>query len=124
MVRHRIILTLISLSLGKLVFAQLPALPVGLPDVKCPDLVAQARAATEVDHLPPVTGEGSKRSPLTSLAIVVKTSSDPFSGSADDLWLDVGPRAWKVGNDFPGGSTKIFQFDLHTPDPAIDIPRP
>ena len=76
-----------------------------------------------MDHLPAVVGTGSKDEGLQTLAVVITTSSAPLSGTSDDVWLDVGPRAWKLGSDFPTGSTRMFQIDVNHADPAIDIPE-
>ena len=120
---HKLATVVLFLTIARIGSAQIPSLPVGLPDVTCPRVGAQARSALVVDHIPPVVGTGAKNEQLKSLAVVITTSSDPFSGTSDDVWLDIGARAWKVGNDFPGGTSRIFQIDLDTPDPAIDIPK-
>ena len=109
-------------SFGTCAFAQLPTLPVGLPEITCPKIGAQPRSEAEVDHLPAPIGTGSKDEVLQTLAVMIGTSSDPFSGTSEDTWLDVGPSAWKLGSDFPTGSTRISQIDVSHADPAIDIP--
>ena len=108
-------------SFGTCAFAQLPTLPVGLPEITCPKIGAQARSEAVVDHLPAPIGTGSKDEVLQTLAVMSSTSSDPRSKTSDDVWLDVGPGAWKLGRDSPTGSTKIFQIDVSHADPAIDI---
>jgi len=55
---------------------------------------------TELDHkVPPCEL-------ITSLAFRIKTSNDLFSGayapltnSKDDIWIDIGPKAWRIPND-------------------------
>ena len=116
-------LAFLALSFSTFAFAQLPTLPVGLPEITCPKIGAQARSEAVVDHLPAVVGTGSKDEGLQTLAVVITTSSAPLSGTSDDVWLDVGPRAWKLGSDFPTGSTRMFQIDVNHADPAIDIPE-
>jgi hypothetical protein len=106
-------------SFGTSAFAQLPTLPVGLPEITGPKIGAQARSEAVVDYLPTPIGTGSKDEVLQTLAVMISTS---LPGTTDGVWLDVDPRAWKLGSDFPTGSTRIFQIDVSRADPTIDIP--
>ncbi|HEY0430185.1 MAG TPA: hypothetical protein VGC61_00170, partial [Pyrinomonadaceae bacterium] len=78
-------------------------------------------------HLPPTDADRS--SPpcelVTSLAVRIKTSDsllssavDPITGKADDIWLDIGPKAWRLtaepNADFSRGATTTITI----PDPS------
>jgi hypothetical protein len=60
--------------------------------------------------------------PIRSLAVRISTSNDPLSGTNDDVWLDIGPKAWKIGDDFDGGTTKTIVVDFNGKDDSIDVP--
>jgi hypothetical protein len=60
--------------------------------------------------------------PIRSLAVRITTSNDLLSGTNDDVWLDIGPKAWKIGDDFDRGTTKTIAIDLIGKDDNLDIP--
>lgn len=73
-------------------------------------------------HLPPT--DADKQVPpcelVTSLAVRITTSSDllagandPITGKTDDIWLDIGPKAWLIsgGGDFSRGATTTVSVD-------------
>src|ERR1022692_332378 len=64
----------------------------------------------------------SPEDPIRSLAVRISTSNDPLSGTNDDVWLDIGPKAWKIGDDFDGGTTKTIVVDFNGKDDSIDVP--
>src|SRR5690348_11171620 len=49
---------------------------------------------------------------IRTLALRIVTSNDFFSDTHDDVWLDIGPKAWKIGNQFERGSTRSINIDL------------
>jgi hypothetical protein len=73
-------------------------------------------------HLPPTSSD--KLTPpcelVTTLAVRIKTSNDllagandPFTGKPDDIWLDIGPKAWMISGlgDFSRGATTTINLD-------------
>ena len=87
----------------------------------CPGLPATLMSGHPQTVPLPVTS-AAPDAPLTSLAIRISTNNDLLSGTNDDVWLDVGPKAWKIGNDFDRGTTKTIVIDLTSQDQGIDIP--
>jgi len=73
-------------------------------------------------HLPPT--DSDKQTPpcelVTSLAVRITTSNDllagandPLTGKPDDIWLDIGPKAWMISGlgDFSRGATTTITLD-------------
>src|SRR5579884_1932308 len=42
---------------------------------------------------------------IDSIQVSIETNGGIFSGDTDDVWLDIGPRAWKIGDNFGAGTT-------------------
>jgi hypothetical protein len=88
-------------------------------------LATTARGATECIVIPgaptlgvdaPFNATAGQFSPdevISSLQVKFDTDSGIFAGTTDDVWLDLGPRAWKVGSDFPAGSSKSFNVTVN-----------
>ena len=54
--------------------------------------------------------------PITSIQVRIETGGGIFTDDTDDVWLDLGPRAWKIGDDFKSGSTTttlLTQADIN-----------
>ena len=47
----------------------------------------------------------SPNEPIDSIQVRIETGTGLFSADSDDVWLDIGPRAWKIGDSFGSGST-------------------
>jgi hypothetical protein len=60
---------------------------------------------------PPVTG--GDNDPIRSLAVRVVTSDSLFSGTERDVWIDIGPKAWKLEGTFPRGSTRTVPLPVN-----------
>jgi len=45
---------------------------------------------------------------VTSIQIRFETGTGIFTSDTDDVWFDIGPRAWKVGDDFGSGTSKTI----------------
>jgi hypothetical protein len=43
---------------------------------------------------------------------VANKGVEDLAGDTDAVWADFGPKAWKLGRDFPKGSTKRFDLDM------------
>jgi hypothetical protein len=65
-------------------------------------------APTLVSAIPVPTVSGSllPDDEIDSIQVQFDTGSGIFSGDTDDVWLDIGPRAWKVGDSFDAGTIK------------------
>jgi hypothetical protein len=99
----------------------LEMLPILGTSISCPG-IPQARMSGYAASAPIPKGQIAPDEPIRSLAITISTSSDPLSGTTDDVWLDIGPKAWKIGDDFDKGTTKTILVDLNTADNNLDIP--
>ena len=56
--------------------------------------------------------------PIDSIQVRIETGSGIFTNDTDDVWLDLGPRAWKIGDEFRSGSTTtklLTQADIDHP---------
>jgi hypothetical protein len=110
---------LCALTVTKSVYAQYP-----LPNVlntNCPGLPTVRMSGSSLVGSPPQTS-ALDDDPVRSLVVRITTSGDFMSGTSDDVWLDVGPKAWRIGNNFTTGSTQSIVVDLTTKDDGIDIP--
>lgn len=59
-------------------------------------------------------GRHSKVSdPIRTMSVTIVTSSDWFAGTDNDVWLDIGPTAWKLGGTFERGSTRTINIDVN-----------
>jgi hypothetical protein len=80
-----------------------------------------------IAHLPPTNAD--KQTPpcelVTSLAFRITTSNDflsgandPLTGKPDDIWLDIGPKAWMISGqgDFSKGATTTISVDSQNVD--------
>ena len=106
--------------------AQIPPSPLNsgivlLQTFQCPNPQSQMSGSPLVGGLP--VSSITPDDPVRSLAIRITTSNDPLSGTNDDVWLDLGPKAWKIGDDFDKGSTKTIVINLNLKDDAIDVPE-
>jgi hypothetical protein len=89
--------------------------------VSCPGVPsARMSGAPLVGNLP--ISSASSDDPIRSLAVRLTTSGDLLSGTNDDVWLDIGPKAWKISDDFDKGTTTMIVVDFAGKDDNIDIP--
>lgn len=88
---------------------------------KCPGLPQPRLSGSLLRGPLPVTSD-RPNDQLRSLAVRITTSGDPLSGTNDDVWLDIGPKAWKIGDDFDTGSTTTTVVDISGKDDNVDIP--
>ena len=58
-----------------------------------------------------ISGALQPEEEVTSIQIRFETGSGIFSGDTDDVWFDIGPRAWKVGDDFGSGTSKTVSLN-------------
>ena len=49
--------------------------------------------------------------PIQTLEVKIATSNGLFSDTERDVWLDIGPMAWKLEGGFPRGSIRSFKID-------------
>src|SRR5262249_24455282 len=47
---------------------------------------------------------------IDTLEVRVVTADSLFAGTDRDVWIDIGPKAWKLPGDFPRGSTRTMQL--------------
>jgi hypothetical protein len=115
------------LILPSMVFCQLPdpvQLTIGNPvytSFHCPGIPQPRMVGSSLVGKLPMTSEAPDQ-PIRNLAVRITTSSDFLSGTNDDVWLDIGPKAWRIADDFDKGTTKTVVIDLTTPDSNLDIP--
>ena len=103
------------------VFAQLQ-LPNPLnTTISCPGLPETRMSGSPMTTSLPATSI-SPEDPIRSLAVRITTSSDLLSGTNDDVWLDIGPKDWKIGDDFDKGTTRTIVIDISGKDDNVDIP--
>jgi hypothetical protein len=99
-------------------------IPVSNPlttSFSCPGLPTVHMSGSVVTAPLPVSS-AAPGDPIKSLAVRLTTSGDLLSGTNDDVWLDIGPKAWKIGSDFDKGSTRTISIDLTTRDDNVDVP--
>jgi hypothetical protein len=53
--------------------------------------------------------------PIRTLALRITTSTDLLGGTSNEIWFDIGPRAWKLPGSFPRGETRTIDLDLAAP---------
>lgn len=89
--------------------------------ISCPGVPSARMSGTPLVANLPVTS-ASPDDPIRTLAVRLTTSGDLLSGTNDDVWLDIGPKAWKIGDDFDKGTTTTIVVDFAGKDDNIDIP--
>ncbi len=52
--------------------------------------------------------------PITDLRVRVITAEINLAGTNNNVWFDIGPLQWKLGDDFQSGSDHTFTLDLGT----------
>lgn len=70
-----------------------------------------------------MSGSLAKGEAVSSIVIALTTGNEEFSATDRDVWIDLGPKAWKI----PSGSLKrsattYYKLDLITKDPDLDLP--
>jgi hypothetical protein len=85
------------------------ALAQKCPLVAKPPVLAQETASHAND------GTFNPDEEISSIQVTVSTGTGLFSGTTDDVWFDLGPRAWKLGEQFEEGSTKTFELSVYDP---------
>jgi hypothetical protein len=90
-------------------FAAAQALAQGCPLVTKPPTLAREVSPQFVN------GSFGPNEEVNSIQVTFVTGNGMFSGTTDDVWLDLGPRAWKVGEKFEEGPTKSFDLNVYDP---------
>jgi hypothetical protein len=54
--------------------------------------------------------------PIQTLEVKIVTDNGLFSGTDRDVWIDIGPKAWKLTGGFGIGSTRTFTIDPNRMD--------
>jgi hypothetical protein len=49
--------------------------------------------------------------PIRTLSVTIVTENGLFSGTPRDVWIDLGPKAWKLTGGFNSGSTRTIELD-------------
>jgi hypothetical protein len=117
---------IIAVSIFILAFASLAAgqniSAITAPPFHC-DILDSPMVGTDAGVPPaPAAPAGTKGEQVRSLAVRITTSNDLFSDTHDDVWLDIGPKAWKIGDVFEKGSTRTINIDLSKPYGDQDLP--
>ena len=50
--------------------------------------------------------------PVSSLAVRVTTATGLLTGTDRDVWLDIGPKSWRLDGSFPAGSTRVVTLPV------------
>ncbi|MDN3585018.1 hypothetical protein [Mucilaginibacter flavus] len=58
---------------------------------------------------------------VKKLQFKVKTSNDILSGTSNDVWFDIGPKAWKYTKGFSKGETVTIAFDPNNIDENVSL---
>lgn len=58
---------------------------------------------------------------INKITLDFKTSNDVMSGTDNDVWFDIGPKAWRIDDGFERGSVKRFTIDRVMGFGGIDI---
>ena len=104
-------------GLPKFVYPQIPnALPV-----HC-DVLQSPMVGTDIPTQPAAAFTAENGEQIRTLAIRIATSGALFSDTHDDVWLDIGPKGWKIGDQFERGSTRTIYIDLSKPFGDQDLP--
>lgn len=53
----------------------------------------------------------SPKDVVKKIEVYFKTSNDVLSGTDNDVWFDIGPKAWKITDGFKKGTIKQFVID-------------
>jgi hypothetical protein len=61
---------------------------------------------------------------ITTLAVRIATSGGIFTGTSRDVWLDLGPKAWKLGGGFEGGSVRLINLPPSSVGPDAGVSGP
>lgn len=62
-------------------------------------------------------GQVNPKEQVKTLEVIIKTSNEIISGTSNDVWIDLGPKAWKYKDGFNRGETKSITFDPNNIDP-------
>jgi hypothetical protein len=54
--------------------------------------------------------------PIQTLDVKIITDNGLFSGTDRDVWIDIGPKAWKLTGGFESGSTRTFTLNPNRMD--------
>ncbi len=85
------------------------AMAQGCPLVAKPPVLANETVSQAIN------GTFDPDEEIDSIQVTVVTGTGLFSGTTDDVWFDLGPRAWKLGEKFEEGSTKTFELKVYDP---------
>jgi hypothetical protein len=85
------------------------AMAQGCPLVAKPPVLAHETVSQAIN------GTFNPDEEINSIQVTVVTGTGLFSGTTDDVWFDLGPRAWKLGEKFEEGSTKNFGLNVYDP---------
>jgi prefoldin subunit 5 len=55
---------------------------------------------------------------IQQMEITIRTSADIFSETENDVWLDVGPRAWRLFGKFQRGGVRSFSINTTDIEPT------
>jgi hypothetical protein len=55
---------------------------------------------------------------IQQMEVTIRTSADIFSETENDVWLDVGPRAWRLFGKFQRGGIRSFAINTTDVDPS------
>jgi hypothetical protein len=108
-------------SFSMLIFlsASLCSTPIAFAESDCLAFPTLPTLST-IGIFSPVFGTLSPDEEIRTLQVKVETNSGIFTGTSDDVWLDVGPREWKIGDDFPDGSTRVLDIAVY--DQSFEAP--
>lgn len=85
-------------------------IPLPLPSPPC-EILSSPMAGSDSPTQPAPAGQGQGEQ-IKTLAVRIATSDALFSDTHDDVWLDIGPKAWKIGDQFERGTTRTIYIDI------------
>jgi hypothetical protein len=82
---------------------------------------------TAPDYPQPVPISDEPDAPVTALRVEVRTGTERYSPTNDEVYLDVGTREWLLDNpgknDFESGNTDVFELEPHAGMQRSDVRR-
>jgi hypothetical protein len=89
--------------------------------------LGRVQAAIVLDTVPSRTylNDFQPQEVIQQMEITIRTSADIFSETENDVWLDVGPRAWRLFGKFQRGGVRSFVINTADIEPTASacVPR-